>query len=356
MLKNACKFSYIVVMLLWIGLKPQKSTAAIFRTYVQQIDTEAENMLLYQRSVGGWPKAVNSVVVNYKKTLTDAEKSIVKADSLHNDATIDNNATSKEINYLTKAYGRTKDRRFLDAVERGINYLFNAQYENGGWPQYYPDHSLYRGQITYNDNAMINVLNLMQNIVEGSKGFDVIDPGIKPKAQMAVESGIRCILNTQIRVNGKLTAWCAQYDQKTLKPAKARAFELISISGSESVGIVQFLMRIQHPSIPIRQSVDAAVKWFKTVEISGYNFVTRKDLSMPDGIDKLLVKDSSSSIWARFYDVGTNVPFFTGRDSKPKKSVKEIEVERRVGYAWYGTWPAKILNREYPEWLKKHGS
>jgi PelA/Pel-15E family pectate lyase len=355
MLKNACKFNCIIVLLLLIGLKPQNSRAAV-ATCVRQIDLEAENMLLYQRSVGGWPKAVNSVIVNYKKILTDTEKSIVLADSLHNDATIDNNATSKEINYLIRTYSRTKDRRFLEAVEKGINYLFIAQYENGGWPQYYPDHSLYRGQVTYNDNAMINVLNIMQDIVEGSKNFDLIDPGFKPKAQTAVEKGVQCILKTQIMVNGKLTAWCAQYDEKTLKPAKARAFELISISGSESVGIVQFLMRIQHPSIQIRQSVDAAVKWFKTVEISGYNFVIKKDLSMPDGIDKLLVKDSSSSIWARFYDVGTNVPFFTGRDSKPKQNVKEIEVERRVGYAWYGTWPAKILDREYPEWLKKNGS
>jgi hypothetical protein len=37
-------------------------------------DPVAENMLLYQRNVGGWPKAVNEVKVDYNKTLTDEQK------------------------------------------------------------------------------------------------------------------------------------------------------------------------------------------------------------------------------------------------------------------------------------------
>lgn len=51
-------------------------------------DTIAEKMLVYQRSIGGWPKAVNNRVVD-------------------------------------------------------------------GWPQYYPKHNIYRGQVTYNDEAMM---------------------------------------------------------------------------------------------------------------------------------------------------------------------------------------------------------
>jgi len=360
MIKDRFKFSLIVLVLFLMGFKPEEHSAvtlksAVLKVVAQPADVEAENMLIYQRSVGGWPKAVNSIPVDYKKILSSEAKAIIKADSLHDDATIDNNATSREINYLVKAYGKTKDQRFLSAVEKGIGYLFKAQYENGGWPQYYPDHHLYRGQITYNDNAMINVLNIMQDIAEGRNGYNLVAPANQPKAVKSVEKGVQCILKTQIFVNGKLTAWCAQYDEKTLKPAKARAFELISISGSESVGIVQFLMRLKNPSVQVKQAIDAAVIWFDTVKITGYNFVLKEDASLPNGKDKVLVKDPSLCIWARFYDVKTNQPFFTGRDSKPKKNVEEIEVERRVGYAWYGTWPAKILNKEYPEWLKKNG-
>ena len=316
------------------------------------VDTTAEKMLVYQRSYGGWPKAVNMVPIDYKKALSIEQRQVIKADSLKDDATIDNKATSREITYLVKAYAETSNKKYLNAAERGIAYLFKAQYANGGWPQYYPEHNLYRGEITYNDDAMINVLNILQDVVEGVNGFDKVNSSLKSKATASVKKGVDCILKTQVVVNDTLTVWCAQYDEKTLKPAKARAFELISLSGSESVGIVEFLMRLKNPSDQIKKSVHAAVKWFEKSKISGYNFVFVSDPKQPKGKDRVFVKDPASTIWARFYDLKTNEPFFVGRDSQPKKTIAEVEVERRVGYAWYGTWPAKILDKKYPAWLK----
>ena len=68
---------------------------------------------------------------------------------------------------------------------------------------------------------------------------------------------------------------------------------------------------------------------------------------------RVLLPDSSGVMWARFYDVDTNEPFFSGRDSQRHKTIAEVENERRIGYAWYGTWPTKLLATEYPEWKKK---
>ncbi|MDG4870184.1 pectate lyase, partial [Guyparkeria sp. 1SP6A2] len=51
-------------------------------------------------------------------------------------ATIDNNATSKEINALIKAYSITKNPEYLKAAEKGIAYLLLMQYDHGGFPQY----------------------------------------------------------------------------------------------------------------------------------------------------------------------------------------------------------------------------
>ena len=67
---------------------------------------------------------------------------------------------------------------------------------------------------------------------------------------------------------------------------------------------------------------------------------------------RVIATDINSTIWARFYEVETNRPFFSGRDSQKKYDVKEIEYERRTGYAWYGTWPATLLVVEYPKWLQ----
>src|SRR5574338_931287 len=118
-------------------------------------DPVADNMLLYQRSIGGWPKHIGEQRIDYTKQLTPAAKADLLDDKGRNDATIDNNATSREIRYLVRAFKKTGNKNYLDAAEKGIRYLLKMQESNGGWPQFFPDTSLYRSEITFNDNAMI---------------------------------------------------------------------------------------------------------------------------------------------------------------------------------------------------------
>jgi PelA/Pel-15E family pectate lyase len=296
---------------------------------------------------------VGKIVVDYNKRLSEAEKKAISGDSLRNDATIDNKATCREIRHLILAAKAKHNLRYLAAARKGVDYLLMAQYENGGWSQYYPDHSAYRGEITYNDNAMVNVLNILQDIVEAKNAFDQLNVVYQSKSALAVQKGIACILKTQVRVNGIPTVWCAQYDEKTLKPANARSFELISLSGAESVGITEFLMRIEKPSTAIVNAVKNAVNWFEKSKIEGYDFVFVEAKGTALGKDRVLVKKPGMVLWARFYDIVSSEPFFCVRDSVKRKTVAEIEQERRVGYAWYGTWPAALLQKKYPAWLKK---
>ncbi len=318
-------------------------------------DPVAENMLVYQRSIGGWPKHINEVKVDYEKTLTEADKAKTLSDRNRNDATIDNGATTKEVRYLLKTYKTTGNKEYLKAAEEGIGYLVRMQKPNGGFPQFYPDSSSYRGQITYNDNAMINALTVLWDVAYSTAGFDVVNKELKAAASEAVQKGIDCILKTQIIVNGKPTGWCAQHDKKTFLPVKARAFEHASISGSETVGIVEFLMKVENPSARVKNAIITAVQWLESAKIRGYKFVEVDDASQPKGKDHVLVKDDVSTIWARFYDVETGKPFFSGRDGIKKANIAEIEAERRNGYAWYGTWPQKLLTKSYPQWQKKNG-
>lgn len=323
-------------------------------TATQTGDPVADNMLLYQRSNGGWPKHFKDKNVDYKKTLSATELEELKAGYEKGiDATIDNNATTKEIKYLVTAYKTHKVKTYLDAATKGIDYLLKAQYANGGWPQYYPDFSSYRSQITYNDNAMINVLALLQDIAEEKNDFEVIDKNYISKCNAAIAKGIDCILKTQYKQNGVLTSWCAQYNAKTLVPEMARKFELASLSGSESVGILRFLMRQQNPTKEMIAAVNAAIVWFNKVKIEGYNWVEVKAPNEPSGKDRVLVKEAGSTLWARFYDLQTNEPIFVGRDSQPKKTIAEVENERRIGYAYYVTNPLKLITEEYPKWKAK---
>jgi len=312
-------------------------------------DSTAEKMVMYQLGNGGWPKQLeDKSVVNYGAAITpELLEKIKSTNDKH--ATFDNRATSREVVYLVKAYKKTQNKTYLKAAEKGLDYILVAQYANGGWPQYYPDQSLYRSEITYNDDAMINVLNILQDIATRSNDFEVVNADYIKKAEKAVAKGIDCILKTQVKQNGLLTIWGAQYDKDSLLPAKARAFEPASLSTSESVGIVRFLMRIQHPSQEIKTAVTSALKWFDTYKIAGYRFERERNKTAA------LIADDSSMVWARFYDLDKNVPIFGDRDNTIKSKLEELSPERRNGYAWYGNWAQKLIEKEYPKWLASNG-
>ncbi|MFA6276471.1 MAG: pectate lyase [Pedobacter sp.] len=331
-----------VCLCLFSCVSAQNATQTTIKT-----DQIAEKMLIYQLSNGAWPKQLeDGSVVKYETPLNDALMAKIKA-TTEKHATIDNKATSREINALVKAYKATNNKTYLQAAERGIDYLLKAQYANGGWPQYYPDKSIYRAEITYNDDAIVNVLNIMHGIATQANDFDVVDKSYISKAEDAVKRGVDCILKTQVLQNGKPTIWAAQYDQNTLKPAKARNFEPASLSTSESVGIVRFLMRLKNPSPEIRKAITNAINWFEATKITGYKFE-----KFPDGKERGLIADPTAVIWARFYDFQSNKPIFGDRDNSIKDNVADISFERRNGYAWYGAWPNNLLNKEYPKWLK----
>lgn len=313
-------------------------------------DTLAEKILLYQLPIGGWGKQLNDKsVVNYNLII---DKNLLKKIKETGDdhATIDNNATSKEINGLIKAYNETKNPQYLKSAEKGISYLLLMQYSNGGFPQYYPNTGLYRKQVTYNDNAMINALSVLYNVAEGKNGFDVVDLKLKEKSKIAVQKGIECILKTQVLQKGNPTIWADQYNEITLQPDKARAFEPISLATGESVGIVRFLM-MQPVTFEIEKSVKSAVNWFKQNKIEGYSYNVTKQNGKTV---RVLAEEKNSVIWARFYDVNTNKPIFGDRDGSVKYNYNEVSEERRNGYSWFGDFADKLINKEFPKWVEKN--
>lgn len=306
----------------------------------------ADNVLQYQSTQGAWPKNTDLTAQPTAKVLAELKE------AGHND-TIDNGATTVPMRFLALMAQATNDVRYKESFTRGLDYLFAAQYANGAWPQFYPlrDRGYY-SHITYNDNAMMNVMFLLRDVAAGKAPYGFVAAEQRTNATGAVARGVDCILKTQIRQDGKPTAWCAQHDEKTLAPVWARNFEPPSLSGSESVGIVRFLMQMEEPSPEVCAAIEGAVAWFKAVQIQGlrYQRGTGAD-GKPDGWVEPDPK--AGSLWARFYEIGSNRPIFTGRDRKVRYSYAEVEQERRGGYAYYGTWPEKLLENDYPRWTAR---
>ncbi|WP_235893248.1 pectate lyase [Flavobacterium franklandianum] len=309
----------------------------------------AENVLLYQRNIGGWPKNTQM-----QTPLTEAEKQkIIALKPITKELTTDNRATTQEMLFLSKMYAQVPDERYKNAFLAGLDYLLKAQYENGGWPQFYPLKKGYATHITYNDDSMVNILNVIKEYVDKTDYYSIKPPEATiERAKIAFDKGIECILKTQYKQNGLLTAWCAQHDEATLLPANARAYELASLSGKESAKIVLLLMSIENPSPEIITAVNSAVTWFEKTKITD---LRQERVAVPNSkiMEKVMVKDANATpLWARFMELSDNTPFFCDRDGIKKASIAEIGQERRTGYAWYTNEPKEVL-KKYPAWKKK---
>ncbi|MGZ8939662.1 MAG: pectate lyase, partial [Limisphaerales bacterium] len=203
----------------------------------------------------------------------------------------------------------------------------------------------YHRHVTFNDGSMARLMNFVRDVAT-KPDFQFVDADRREACTRAFDRGVECILKSQIRANGALTVWCAQHDEITLEPRPARTFELVSLSGAESVGILELLMSIEKPSPNVVAAVDAGVAWFEAVQIKGFRETKVNG-------DKRLVPDPDAPpLWARFYEIGTNRPIFSGRDGVKRYAYSEIEAERRNGYALYGTW-ARNLPKKHEQWKKR---
>lgn len=334
---------------------------------------DAHNILTYQVADGGWSKNIDMVSKpRAPGDLYDADNENRFPDSAdfdkpvdpnwHYIATLDNDATWMQIRFLAHvttallAAHRDADAAPLRAsVERGVEYLLNSQYPNGGWPQVWPLEGGYHDAITINDDAMLHAVEILNDVATGATDYTFLPATIVKKAGPAAQRGIDCLLKLQIVENGVKTAWAQQYDALTLEPTSARNYEMASLTSDESFPIVEFFMSLPDPTPAEVAAVHAACAWFAKVEIFGYrygsgNFIADRNSA---GGRKLVAVAGAGPIWARYYQIGTDKPIFGDRDKTIHDDVNEISRERRNGYAWFNSEGVSVLN-EYKTWVQTH--
>ena len=321
----------------------------------------ARNVLDYQLVTGGWPKNVpmqNKLSARERKALLEQKKDIKLG-------TIDNYATFAELRFLSRMYKINHKPEYLDGVKKGIGFLLYLQYPNGGWPQCDPAKVGYWHQITYNDNAMVNVMNTLRDVYEGRGVFEALPLGddLRKRCRAAFMKGVDCILKTQIVQDGKYTLWCQQHDRDTLKPCIGRAFELPAITTLESADILVLLMNLDYGEFPeatvkrICEGIDGAMAWYRANALKGIKI--EHNWRRPDGIvTSRLVRvpaDSTPPMWCRYYTLDTNRPFTGTRQSTMNFDFSEMERGENMSYMWFndrGTW----LEKQYKKWQEKTAS
>lgn len=307
----------------------------------------ADNIIAFQLSDGGWPKSFNPIL-----NVPETELRTLLGRSLER-STLDNRTTYTHIAYLAKVYSACGDERFRSAAERGLDYIFNEQRATGGWRGADVD------AVTYNDDVMVGVMQLLRDIDREQPHFKWLDPERRQQAAASLRRAVDVTLKCQIVVKGIKTGWCQQHSHETFLPVKARSYELPSICPVETSGIVQFLMAINQPSAEVIDAIESAVRWVDRSAIEGRRV---EGIEIPptrfEGHtatrDRIVVKDPSASrIWTRYYEIETNSPFFCNRDGTIVYSLAEVHPERRTGYGWYSTAPSRLLEKDYPAWKSR---
>lgn len=322
----------------------------------------ADIIVSFQTPAGGWGKNLNMskeprrsgeafTPNNLSRFLSPGDFDAPLEPEWNYVGTIDNDATTTQMNFLAKvisANTATEVSVYRAAFLRVMDYLFAAQFPNGGWPQVWPLEGGYHDAITYNDDAMTHVVELMRHVADGKEEFSFVPKNIRKRARTSFTRGIQCILATQIVANGMLTVWPQQADALTLQPVSGRNYEPPAQCASESAALLVLLMDdLPHPSAVEQKSIRAAAAWFKKTAIYGQRWQRWPD---PFG---LVPTPGAGPIWARYYQTGTDIPIFADRDKSIHDNVNELSRERRLGYSWYSTDSQHALDR-FAKWSAEH--
>jgi PelA/Pel-15E family pectate lyase len=351
-------------------LSPDRTADWYTSAYATRI---ASNVVSFQLPDGGWSKNIDMTSnprvpggrfdtdnLNRYPDPTDFDKPV--DDTWHYLATLDNDATTTQIVFLAHvttallAAKRWDDAvPFRASVERGVIYLLDSQYPNGGWPQVWPLEGGYHDAITINDDAMLHAIEVLRAAADPAGDYNYLEPALRRRAAAAAELGMKCLLGLQIEETGARTAWAQQYDALTLTPTSARNYEMASIASGESATIVEYLMSLPQPTPAEISAVHAAAAWFTKTEIFGFRYGSgdfRADRNNSDG-RKLVAVSGAGPIWSRYYQIGTDKPIFGDRDKTIHDDVNEISRERRNGYSWYNADGVTLL-ASYRTWAQSH--
>jgi len=322
----------------------------------------ADVIVSYQTPAGGWgknqdftkaPRQKGQMWVVFEQTARSQPQDYPNPAAVHWHyvGTIDNDATTTQMRFLAKviaAAGSAETGSWRASLLKGLDYLLAAELPCGGWPQIWPLEGGYADALTFNDNAFTNTVSLLIEVATDTSGlYGFVPAKTKADAAAAVKRARAVALASQVMVEGKRTVWGQQHDPLTLKPVAARNFEPAMLSATESADLLVFLMSLPDPSKEEITAIHDGIAWLKAAAISGVAWETR------DGSRVLVKKPGAATMWARLYDPATMKPVFGDRDKTIHDEVNEISTERREGYSWYNTGPAKALKR-YDAWAKEH--
>jgi PelA/Pel-15E family pectate lyase len=293
-----------------------------------------ECLIRGQLRSGGWTDSIQFAPDERKRFAYRVDPP--RGERAFNVTTFDDDKTQSAMRFLMRLDKATdfKDARVHEAITFALDAVRKAQYPNGAWaqgfseppdpakspvkPARYPDTwpreypgGRYWNYYTFNDNT---VADTIETLLLAAEIYN--DARYRETVRKAGEFILLA------RMPDPQPAWAQQYDFE-MQPVWARKFEPPAISGSESQGLIQILLRLY---------AETGDKRFLEPVPSALAYLRRSRL--PDG--RL----------ARFYELRTNKPLYFTRQYV--LTYDDSDVPTHYSFK-VGSGRLNVLEREYQE-------
>ena len=207
-------------------------------------------------------------------------------------ATFDDNTSIGAAAFLLDLYETTQKPEYRIPVEKAIQFVLDAQYPLGGWPQRYPlsYDAPFEGRPDYSSFCTFN-----DGVTSGCVQFLLRAHALFGQDRYR-DAAIRGMFFTALSQLPKPQAgWAQQYDMG-LNPAQARSYEPASVNPSQTVENIHALLRYYKATGERRllRGIPDALEWLKNSPLSEE-------------------QSSDGHTHAQFLEVGSNKPLYAHR-------------------------------------------
>lgn len=232
--------------------------------YYRAAARAADALIAGQHRSGGWNYFIHSggprAARRWYETVGRNGWRLEEFQHYSDNATFDDAGTAESLQLLLRLYLVRREPRFRAALDRGVNFILQSQYANGGWPQrfpYDPRYPAYQRDITFNDDVAKENIRVLTMVWQTLRNARVLDP---------IRRGMDTFRLTQMPA--PQAGWGLQFDLE-LRPVGARSYEPTALVTHTTAANVEQLMDFYRLTGDRRflTGIPAALDWLESVRL-----------------------------------------------------------------------------------------
>lgn len=274
--------------------------------FYKQAAKVARTVIAAQKDVGGWhfmhDFAGEDSIRQWYDTIGKNGWRLEEFIHYWENATFDDSVTTEAACLLLRMYLEKKETVYLAPLVKAIEFILDAQYDNGGWPQRHPqvEPFSYKGKpdytryITLNDNVAQENIQFLVSCYQTLTGED-IDADLREEMHDAIYNAMDIFLDLQGPPSQP--AFALQYTLD-LEPIGARTYEPDAYTTHTTAAAVSNLLVFYQITADDKylERIDEALDWLDSVRLP----------------DDYPCKPADRT-HATFMEIGTDIPRFVHR-------------------------------------------